>query len=510
MGDENINDAFVYEELLKNDYSDYSDSFHTTKMMKKHQNKSKKEKTIYNSNSFSRENQSKNKNDKDISKMMGKLDNQEEFLHLLKNDTNHNATQKPDSTTIPRTKAGSGNERNEFHSTKLETEMKDNIEKDIGFSRSSITERSFSIDNINSNKNTRTNKQRISTHTTTTTSSTPTPNSTSKHEKDAIKGKTETPFDKNDADEELDGNNAISQKHNLTSENNSELMQIDTSNGNINDALVYEELLKNSNSDYYDNFHTINMRENQNQKTENESVNHITSIPERKISNKNIDTDISKTVEKLENDSYDVNHNTQAGSGNEKSISDDYGYSDYSDNFHTINMRDNHNQKTENESDNHITSVPERKISNKNIDTDISKTVEKLEKQDEFLILLKNESNDVNHNNTKKLNLMTISDTKAGSENEKSISNDNENLNKNIRTNETTTPTTTTSSSTTTPRLPSTHGKEAIKGKTETSVDKNKADEELKSNNALSQKLNLSSDHPSESIHNDVHDENIN
>merc|ERR1711915_674837 len=434
MGDENINDAFVYEELLKNDYSDYSDSFHTTKMMKKHQNKSKKEKTIYNSNSFSRENQSKNKNDKDISKMMGKLDNQEEFLHLLKNDrndSNHNATQKPDSTTIPRTKAGSGNERNEFHSTKLETEMKDNIEKDIEFSRSSITERSFSIDNINSNKNTRTNKQRISTHTTTTTSSTPTPNSTSKHEKDAIKGKTETPLDKNDADEELDGNNAISQKHNLTSENISELMQIDISNENINDALVYEELLKNS-------------------------------------------------------------------------------YSDYSDNFHTINMRENQNQKTENESDNHITSVPERKISNKNIDTDISKTVEKLEKQDEFLILLKNESNDVNHNNTKKLNLMTISDTKAGSENEKSISNDNENLNKNIRTNEATTSTTTPSSSTPTPRLPSTHGNEAIKGKTETSVDITKADKELKSNNALSQKLNLSSEHTSESIHNDAHDENIN
>merc|ERR1711915_1067092 len=216
------------------------------------------------------------------------------------------------------------------------------------------------------------------------------------------------------------------------------------------------------------------------------------------------------TVEKLGNDIHDVNHNTQAGSGNEKSISDDYGYSDYSDNFHTINMRGNHNQKTENESDNHITSVPERKISNKNIDTDISKTVEKLEKQDEFLILLKNESNDVNHNNTKKLNLMTISDTKAGSENEKSISNDNENLNKNIRTNEATTSTTTPSSSTPTPRLPSTHGNEAIKGKTETSVDITKADKELKSNNALSQKLNLLSEHTSESIHNDAHDENIN
>merc|ERR1711915_1128491 len=185
-------------------------------------------------------------------------------------------------------------------------------------------------------------------------------------------------------------------------------------------------------------------------------------------------------------------------------------YSDYYDNFHTINMRGNHNQKTENESDNHITSVPERKISNKNIDTDISKTVEKLEKQDEFLILLKNESNDVNHNNTKKLNLMTISDTKAGSENEKSISNDNENLNKNIRTNEATTSTTTPSSSTPTPRLPSTHGNEAIKGKTETSVDITKADKELKSNNALSQKLNLLSEHTSESIHNDAHDENIN
>merc|ERR1711915_388606 len=98
----------------------------------------------------------------------------------------------------------------------------------------------------------------------------------------------------------------------------------------------------------------------------------------------------------------------------------------------------------------------------------------------------------------------------AGSENEKSISNDIENLNKNIRTNEATTSTTTTSLSTPIPRLASIHGKDAIKGNTETSVDKNKADEELKSNNAPSQKLNLSSEHTSESIHSDAHDENIN
>merc|ERR1711915_1135293 len=257
MGDENINDAFVYEELLKNDYSDYSDSFHTTKMMKKHQNKSKKEKTIYNSNSFSRENQSKNKNDKDISKMMRKLDNQEEFLHLLKNDrndSNHNATQKPDSTTIPRTKAGSGNERNEFHSTKLETEMKDNIEKDIEFSRSSITERSFSIDNINSNKNTRTNE--ATTSTTTPSSSTPTPRLPSTHGNEAIKGKTETSVDITKADKELKSNNALSQKLNLLSEHTSESIHNDAHDENINDAFVYEELLKNDYSDYSDSFHT--------------------------------------------------------------------------------------------------------------------------------------------------------------------------------------------------------------------------------------------------------------
>merc|ERR1711915_85521 len=278
MGDENINDAFVYEELLKNDYSDYSDSFHTTKMMKKHQNKSKKEKTIYNSNSFSRENQSKNKNDKDISKMMGKLDNQEEFLHLLKNDrndSNHNATQKPDSTTIPRTKAGSGNERNEFHSTKLETEMKDNIEKDIEFSRSSITERSFSIDNINSNKNTRTNKQRISTHTTSTTtpsSSTPTPRLPSTHGNEAIKGKTETSVDITKADKELKSNNALSQKLNLSSEHTSESIHNDAHDENINDAFVYEELLKNDYSDYSDSFHTTKMMKKHQNKSKKEKT----------------------------------------------------------------------------------------------------------------------------------------------------------------------------------------------------------------------------------------------
>merc|ERR1711915_853196 len=197
-GNENINDALVLEELLKNDYSDYSDSFHTTKMMKEHQNKNKKEKSNYNLNSFSRENQSKNKNDKDISKTMRKLENEEEFLHLLKNDLNHIATQKPDSITISDTKAGSGNEKNELHSHEL------------------VTDKSISNDNENSNKNRGTNE--TTTPTTTTSSSTPTPRLASTHGKDAIKGKTETSVDKNKADEELKSNNAPSQKLNLSSE----------------------------------------------------------------------------------------------------------------------------------------------------------------------------------------------------------------------------------------------------------------------------------------------------
>merc|ERR1711915_365475 len=280
----------------------------------------------------------------------------------------------------------------------------------------------------------------------------PTPRLASTHGKDSIKGKTETSVDKNKADEELKSNNAPSQKLNLSSEHTSESIHSDAHDENINDAFVYEELLKNDYSDYSDIFHATKMMKKHQNKNKN-------------------DKEISKTMRQLENeeeflhllknDRNDLkpiatqkpdsitNSDTKAGSGNEKnelhshelvtdkSISNDHENSNKNirtnetstpttttssstpiPRLASTNGKDAIKGKTEtsvdknkadeelksNNAHNHITSIPERKIFNKNIDTDISKTVEKLEKQDDFLILLKNYSNDVNHNSAKKLN----------------------------------------------------------------------------------------------------------